>query len=100
MTDTNKTNNTRSTVDATKEIRSRIESSENKFKTNSKYLREQKLSPSLSTSLYCGRDVGTPKHRSRRIFNCCPNGDSPSEADAMQDIIWDPASPPQMRTGE
>ncbi|KAK2852917.1 hypothetical protein Q7C36_008118 [Tachysurus vachellii] len=99
MTDTNKTNNTRATVDATKEIRSRIESSEKKFKTKSKYLREQKLSPSLSASLYCGKDVGTPKQRSRRRFNCCPNGDSPSEADALQDIIWDPASPPQMRTG-
>ncbi|KAK3554746.1 hypothetical protein QTP70_033440 [Hemibagrus guttatus] len=47
-----------------------------------------------------GTDVGTPKPRSRRRFNCCPIGDSPSEADALQDIIWDPASPPAMRKGK
>ncbi|KAG7334295.1 hypothetical protein KOW79_002702 [Hemibagrus wyckioides] len=93
-------NDTRPT-DETKEIRSRNSMfSKNKFKTNNKYLREQTRSPSLSALLYCEKDVGTPKPRSRRRFNCCPNGDSPSEADPLQDIIWDPASPPAMSKGK
>ncbi|KAK3573707.1 hypothetical protein QTP86_032063 [Hemibagrus guttatus] len=101
MTDKS-TNDTRPTADGTKEIQSRNSNfSKNKFKTNNKYLREQTRSPSLSASGYCEKaDVGTPKPRSRRRFNCCPIGDSPSEADALQDIIWDPASPPAMRKGK
>ncbi|KAF4090094.1 hypothetical protein AMELA_G00047990 [Ameiurus melas] len=46
------------------------------------------------------RDVGTPKHRSRIQLNGCSSGDSQSEAEALQDIIWDPASPPPMRNGK
>ncbi|MCI4376659.1 hypothetical protein PGIGA_G00190940 [Pangasianodon gigas] len=100
MTDKNAID-TRPTADETKEIRSRVSKvSQNKFKTNKKYGRKQTRSPSLSASLCYRKDVGTPKHRSRIRFNGCSNSDSPSEAEALQDIIWDPASPPPMRDGK
>uniref|UniRef100_A0AAR2KE27 ETAA1 activator of ATR kinase b n=1 Tax=Pygocentrus nattereri TaxID=42514 RepID=A0AAR2KE27_PYGNA len=45
-------------------------------------------------------DLETPKRQSRNRFNGCSTGDSPSEADALQDIIWDPASPTPVWNGK
>ncbi|XP_017320135.1 ewing's tumor-associated antigen 1 isoform X2 [Ictalurus punctatus] len=100
MTDKH-TIDTRPTADETKEIRSRVfKLSQNKFQTNNKSGRKPTRSPSSSVSLYYGKDVGTQKHRSRIRFNGCSSGDSQSEAEALQDIIWDPASPPPVRNGK
>ncbi|KAF5898774.1 ewing's tumor-associated antigen 1-like, partial [Clarias magur] len=51
-------------------------------------------------SVFSKRNVGTPKHRPRPRYNGCINGDSPSEAEAIHDIIWDPASPPPTWNGK
>ncbi|KAM9476957.1 uncharacterized protein etaa1b [Clarias gariepinus] len=100
MTDKN-TIDTKSTADASKEIWTRVPKfSKKKNKTDSKQRKKQTHSPSVNASQYYGKVVGTPKHRSRTRFNGCINGDSPSEAEAIQDIIWDPASPPPTRNGK
>ncbi|KAL6487510.1 hypothetical protein MHYP_G00041360 [Metynnis hypsauchen] len=85
----------RFTSDASRESWSRVSKlPQDKFKAK-KYSkgRKQAQSPCLGTSLYCRKDIETPKRQSSNRFNGCSTGDSPSEAEALQDIIWDPASP-------
>ncbi|KAL7877462.1 hypothetical protein SRHO_G00041050 [Serrasalmus rhombeus] len=92
----------RCTSDASKESWSRVSKlSQDKFKAK-KYSKGRKRaqSPCLGTSLYYRKDLETPKRQSRNRFNGCSTGDSPSEADALQDIIWDPASPPPVWNGK
>ncbi|KAI5086370.1 ewing's tumor-associated antigen 1, partial [Silurus meridionalis] len=91
----------RPTAEESKEICNRDPKfSQKKVQKKKRYGRQHAHSSSTSASLYYEKDVGTPKHRSRKRFNGCSNADSPSEAENLQDIIWDPASPPPLRNGK
>ncbi|XP_007247412.2 ewing's tumor-associated antigen 1 isoform X1 [Astyanax mexicanus] len=88
----------RTAKDGPKESWSRVcKLSQDKFKAQ-KYSRgrKQPQSPLLATSLSYRKDYDTPKHRSRIRFKGSSTGDSPSEAEALQDIIWDASSPPPL----
>ncbi|XP_072532953.1 uncharacterized protein etaa1b [Salminus brasiliensis] len=92
----------RTTRDDTKATWSRVSKlSQDKFKAK-KYNKGRKRpqSPLLGTSLYYRTDFETPKHQSRIRFNGSSTGDSPSEAEALQDIIWDASSPQPMCNGK
>ncbi|KAI5606933.1 ewing's tumor-associated antigen 1 [Silurus asotus] len=73
--------------------------SQKKVKKKKRYRRKHAHSSPTSASLYYEKD-GTPKHRSWKRFNSCSNADSPNEAENLQDIIWDPASPPPLRNDQ
>ncbi|KAL7890316.1 hypothetical protein AOLI_G00025740 [Acnodon oligacanthus] len=89
----------RCTPDARAESWSRVSKlPQDKFKA--KKYSKQARSPRSGPSLYRRKDLETPKRQSRNRFNGCSTGDSPSEAEALQDIIWDPASPPPVWNGK
>ncbi|XP_062852422.1 ewing's tumor-associated antigen 1 [Trichomycterus rosablanca] len=92
----------RPAADESRETRSRVSKlTQNRFKSNKhNKARKHERSPSLRTSICSRKDLETPKRRSRIRFFGGSNGDSPSETETQQDIIWDPASPPSVRNGK
>ncbi|XP_076831416.1 uncharacterized protein etaa1b [Brachyhypopomus gauderio] len=88
------------TADATKETWSRASKRWcKKVRSNVRSRREQVRSPSHSSDHH-RKDCQTPRRLSRLRYNGCNSGDSPSEADVQHEIIWDPVSPPPLRTGK
>ncbi|XP_066535501.1 ewing's tumor-associated antigen 1 [Hoplias malabaricus] len=85
-------------------IRSSVESRETKIselpQNRVKTQRTQARSPKLRSTCQPPKDLETPKRQRRNRFNVCSTGDSPSEAEKSEDIIWDPCSPPPVSNGK
>ncbi|XP_052357313.1 ewing's tumor-associated antigen 1 homolog isoform X1 [Oncorhynchus keta] len=79
--------------------------SQKRLRTN-KSGKSQKLTPQSSPSVRKSphtrsKDLETPKRRARGRYTGLNNtADSPGDGDILQDIIWDPASPPPAGSGE
>ncbi|KAM4607407.1 uncharacterized protein etaa1b [Polymixia lowei] len=72
---------------------------QNKPKTT-KSGKQKQPSQSFDTRSRINKDLQTPKRRACSRYTGLNNGDSPSDGEVLQDIIWDPTSPTPANTGK